>query len=149
MEQRLLRFEQAPGQERLLLPGSAGWPADHGAQRRHPPGESRVRFCSPLWLQILDSVDAWLIQVVRDDQEGMSAILDWLSYVPKDRQKTRSLKLQATPKPQTLNPKPLMHATALRTNHLLVAVSLREPLCAKLLKPTLFKQIIFSSDAFC
>ena len=23
-------------------------------------------------------------QVVRDDQEGMSAILDWLSYVPKD-----------------------------------------------------------------
>merc|ERR1719412_3357266 len=25
-------------------------------------------------------------QVVRDDQEGMSAILDWLSYVPKDAQ---------------------------------------------------------------
>ena len=23
-------------------------------------------------------------QVVRDDQEGMSAILDWLSFVPKD-----------------------------------------------------------------
>ena len=35
---RLLCSEQASGQERLLISGSAGWTSDHGPKRSHAPG---------------------------------------------------------------------------------------------------------------